>query len=132
MFQHENASFTRQPLEVRYPFLDLRLVNYLLAIPSLPWFFRKYLLREVMRGRLPETIRIRPKTPFRGEPLLAALKREQIKPLLKMQRAEQLEHYIDEGKVPSLAGEMSSEEAELRIRPICLNFWLLSLSRKGT
>jgi len=132
MFQHENAGFTRQPLEVRYPFLDLRLVNYLLAIPSLPWFFRKHLLREVMRGRLPESIRMRPKTPFRGEPLLAALKREQTKPLLKVQRAGHLEHYIDEAKVPSLAGEMSSEEAELRIRPICLNFWLLSLSRKNT
>jgi hypothetical protein len=85
-----------------------------------------------MRGRLPETIRIRPKTPFRGEPLLAALRHERTKPLLKMQRAEQFEHYIDEGKVPSLAGEMSFEEAELGIRPICLNFWLLSLSRKDT
>ncbi len=132
MFQHENAGFTRQSLEVRYPFLDLRLVNYLLAIPSLPWFFRKHLLREGMRGRLPEAIRMRPKTPFRGEPLLAALKREQTKPLLKMQRAGQFEHYIDEGKMPSLAGEMSSEEAELRIRAICLNFWLLAFSRKNT
>ena len=132
MFQYQEPGFTRQPLETRYPFLDLRLVNYLLAIPSLPWFFRKHLLREVMRGRLPEAIRMRPKTPFRGQPLLAALRNADLGSILKMQRAGQFKHYIDEGKVPSLAGEMSSEEAELRIRPICLNFWLLSLSRKGT
>ncbi|MHB8485777.1 MAG: asparagine synthetase B family protein [Candidatus Acidiferrales bacterium] len=129
MFQHEDAGFTRQPLEVRYPFLDLRLVNYLLAIPSLPWFFRKYLLREAMRGRLPEAIRMRPKTPFRGEPLLAALQREHPKPLLKMPPAPQLNHYIDESRLPLSRRDMNADEAELKIRPACLNSWLLSLSR---
>lgn len=129
MFQHENAGFTRQPVEVRYPFLDLRLMNYLLAIPSVPWFFRKCLLREVMRGRLPEAIRKRPKTPFRGEPLLAALQREQTKPLLKLPPAPQLNHYIDESRLPLLGTDMNADEAELKIRPACLNSWLLSLSR---
>ncbi|HLJ40595.1 MAG TPA: asparagine synthase-related protein [Candidatus Acidoferrales bacterium] len=129
MFQHQNASFTRQPLEVRYPFLDVRLVNYLLALPSLPWFFRKHLLREVMRGRLPESIRMRPKTPFRGEPLLAALQRDQTPPLFKMQPARQLNHYINESRLPLFGRDMNAEEAELKIRPACLNSWLLSLSR---
>ncbi|MFI5071645.1 MAG: asparagine synthetase B family protein [Terriglobales bacterium] len=128
MFQHEGAGFTRQPLEVRYPFLDLRLVNYLLAIPSLPWFFRKYLLREVMHGRLPEAIRRRPKMPFQGEPLLAALQREQTKPLLKMPPARQVNHYINESRLPLLGRGMNADEAELKIRPACLNSWLLSLS----
>ena len=45
---------TRVPLEARYPFLDVRLVSYLLAIPPLPWFVDKLLLREAMRGVLPE------------------------------------------------------------------------------
>lgn len=132
MFRQEDAQVTHQPVEMRYPFLDLRLVNYLLAIPSMPWLFRKYLLREAMRGRLPETIRIRPKTPLEGDPSLLALRNADLGSILKVQRAGQFEHYIDEAKLPSLAVEMSSEEAELRIRPTCLNFWLLSLSRKGT
>jgi len=132
LFRMENASTTRQPVEVRYPFLDVRLVNFLLAIPSMPWFFRKYLLRETMRGRLPEAIRLRPKTPFPFHPLLAALKREEAKPLLKMQPARQLEHYISEGRVPSLGPDMNAEEAELKINPACLNFWLLLLCRKAT
>lgn len=129
MFRCQDAGFTRQPLDVRYPFLDLRLVNYLLALPSLPWFFRKHLLRKVMRGRLPEAIRMRPKTPFLGEPLLAALQREQTKPLLKMPPARQLNHYINESRLPLLGRGMNADEAELKIRPACLNSWLLSLSR---
>ena len=132
LFRMENASTTRQPVEVRYPFLDVRLVNFLLAIPSMPWFFRKYLLRETMRGRLPEAIRLRPKTPFPFHPLLAALRREEARPLLRMQPARQLKHYISEGRVPSLGPDMNAEEAELKINPACLNFWLLSLCRKAT
>ncbi|MSP13535.1 MAG: asparagine synthetase B [Chloroflexi bacterium] len=52
------------PLEVRHPFFDLRLVKYVLAIPPRPWSERKFLLREAMRGRLPEPVRLRPKTPL--------------------------------------------------------------------
>ncbi|HVB58191.1 MAG TPA: asparagine synthase C-terminal domain-containing protein [Candidatus Acidoferrales bacterium] len=132
LFRMESAATTRQPVEVRYPFLDIRVVNFLLAIPSMPWFFRKYLLRETMRGRLPEAIRLRPKTPFRFDPLLAALKREEAKPLVKMQPARQLRHYVNESRAPLLGPNMNAEEAELKTNPACLNFWLLSLSRKGT
>ncbi|MHB8413065.1 MAG: asparagine synthetase B family protein [Candidatus Acidiferrales bacterium] len=128
MFRQGDAGVTGQPLEVRYPFLDLRLVNYLLAIPMMPWSFRKYLLREAMRGRLPEGIRTRPKTPFRGDPLLAELQRGGADAIAKMQPSARLNHYITESWLPSLTEKMSAEESWLRIRPICLNFWLLSLS----
>jgi len=129
MFRQENAGTTRQPVEVCYPFLDLRLVNYLLAIPSMPWFFRKYLLRETMRGRLPETIRMRPKTPLQEDPVVATL-RAGPKAIVKMQPAAQLKHYIDESRLPSLERNMDADEVELTIRPVCLNFWLRSLARK--
>jgi asparagine synthase (glutamine-hydrolysing) len=52
---------TRVPVVVRHPFLDVRLVEYLLAIPPLPWFEGKHLLRQAMRGRLPEPVRVRRK-----------------------------------------------------------------------
>ncbi|HEV2618181.1 MAG TPA: asparagine synthase-related protein [Candidatus Acidoferrales bacterium] len=130
MFRRQSAATTRQPVEVRYPFLDVRLVNFLLAIPSMPWFFRKHLLRETMRGRLPESIRLRPKTPFTLGSLVAALQRDGSKSIPKMQPASQLSHYIRESRLPSLERLTSASEAELRIRPACLNFWLHSLPRK--
>ncbi|HEV2315101.1 MAG TPA: asparagine synthase-related protein [Candidatus Acidoferrales bacterium] len=132
LFRMENPGTTHQPVEVRYPFLDLRLVNFLLALPSMPWFFRKYLLRETMRGRLPEAIRLRPKTPSPFHPLLAALKCDETEPLVKMQPAHQLKHYINGSPASLLRPDMNEEEAELKINPACLNFWLLSLSAKPT
>ena len=46
MFELEDPGATGYPVETRYPFLDLRMVNFLLAIPPFPWFFKKTLLRE--------------------------------------------------------------------------------------
>ncbi len=64
---------THCPVEVRHPFFDLRVVNYLLALPPFPLFFEKRLLREAVAGRLPERIRTRRKSPLAGDPLLAHL-----------------------------------------------------------
>jgi asparagine synthase (glutamine-hydrolysing) len=47
-----------------FPFFDMRLVEYVLRTPPVPWRRDKRLLREAMRGRLPEEVRLRPKTPL--------------------------------------------------------------------
>ena len=73
IFELESAGVTHCPVEVRHPFFDLRVVNYLLALPPFPLFFEKRLLREAVAGRLPESIRSRRKSPLAGDPLLALL-----------------------------------------------------------
>ena len=50
-------------VEARLPFLDYRLVSFLFSLPSQwkirgPW--NKFILREAMRGRIPESVRSRP------------------------------------------------------------------------
>jgi asparagine synthase (glutamine-hydrolysing) len=67
-FQQFDAANWRAPVEFRYPYFDLRLVRYLLRVPVLPSFSNKALLREAMLGKLPETVRVRPKAPLAGEP----------------------------------------------------------------
>src|SRR5208283_1745925 len=57
-----DAARTRLPLEVRHPFLDLRLMRYLLAVPVIPWCRSKYLIRRAMRGTVPDEVLRRPKT----------------------------------------------------------------------
>jgi asparagine synthase (glutamine-hydrolysing) len=54
------------PVVVRYPFLDLRLVEFALGLPNF-MVGRKRILREAMRGKLPELITLRPKTSLRGD-----------------------------------------------------------------
>ncbi len=53
---------THAPVEVRQPLADMRLVRFVLSIPAVPWCVDRVILREAMRGRLPERVRLRPKT----------------------------------------------------------------------
>ncbi len=75
MFEFLDPGVTRCPVELRYPFLDLRIVDYVLALPPFPWSFEKTLLRKAMIGRLPERVRRRPKTPLAGDPVVEMLRR---------------------------------------------------------
>jgi asparagine synthase (glutamine-hydrolysing) len=129
LFEQEDPGVTHCPVEVRYPFLDLQIVNYLLALPPFPWFFEKLLLREAMAGRLPEKVRLRPKTPLQGDPLLKHLQRPSTNWLNNVRWSEELKQYIDVSALQPLGGERNSEQASLRIRPICFNFWLQSARR---
>ena len=54
-------------LEVRPPFLDPRIVDFAAALPAglkIRGFRQKFVLRELMRGKLPETVLRRKKTGF--------------------------------------------------------------------
>jgi asparagine synthase (glutamine-hydrolysing) len=50
-------------LSLRHPYLDLRVLDFMLSVPTLPWAREKMLLREAMRGYLPDEILARRKVP---------------------------------------------------------------------
>jgi len=126
MFEQENAGVTHYPVETRYPFLDLRIVNYLLALPPFPWFFRKTLLREAMAGRLPEHVRIRPKTPLQGFPVCAQFRRTGAERLKQISLSRELDRYIERSALAPPHGRMCIEEVYAGLRPYSLNVWLQS------
>lgn len=68
LFEQEDFESTGMALQVRNPYFDLRLVKFLLGIPTIPWCFSKKLIREAMKGLLPERVRSRRKTPLNGTP----------------------------------------------------------------
>jgi asparagine synthase (glutamine-hydrolysing) len=129
MFEQENAGATDLPVETRYPFLDLRIVNYLLALPPFPWFFGKMLLREAMAGRLPERVRTRPKTPLQGDPLSEQLKRTGAERLKSLSWSTDLDRYIDRSALVQPHGKMNPQQASVSSRPYSLNIWLQSARR---
>jgi asparagine synthase (glutamine-hydrolysing) len=57
-----------QPVEIRYPFFDIRLVDVALRLASFPFCVNKDVLRRAMRGRLPDSVVQRPKTPLSVQP----------------------------------------------------------------
>jgi asparagine synthase (glutamine-hydrolysing) len=129
MFEQENAGMTPYPLEVRYPFLDLRMVNFLLAIPPFPWFFEKMILREAMAERIPERIRMRRKTPLQGDPVSARLQKSGAEGLNQMPWSKDSDRFIEHSALVAPHGKMNAEQIRTHLRPYCLNIWLQSARR---
>lgn len=69
MFQGLDPAEMRQALHVTAPFFDVALVEFLFSLPPMPHFADKDILREAMRGLLPEAVRRRVKTPLRRDPV---------------------------------------------------------------
>lgn len=67
--------------EWRHPFLDLRVLEYMMSLPPVPWAWRKHLLRDAMRGRLPDEVLTRNKSPLARQPLLGPLGEQGFPPL---------------------------------------------------
>ena len=129
LFEHENPGVTRFPVEVRYPFLDLRVVNFLLALPPFPWLYQKSLLREAMAGHLPESVRRRPKTPLAGDPLKEWLKRSESNWMNDAAWSAEIDEFVDRSALTKVGGEGHPDAVSSAVRPLCLNFWLQSARR---
>ena len=126
LFENENAGVTRAPVEVRFPFLDLRVVSFVLSVPPFPWMYKKRLLREAMVGKLLDKIRVRPKTPMTGDPLMTNLSQARREGLNKVQWMGETDRYVDRENVMRKLEEEKSFALSSAIRPVCLNFWLQS------
>jgi asparagine synthase (glutamine-hydrolysing) len=127
-FESSDPGATGVAVEIRYPFIDVRLVKYLLAIPPVPWFVAKTLLREAMKGVLPDSVRRRRKTPLEADPLRAHLSAAPVRGLPRPLRpVPDLERCIDHAAVPPLDGARGGRDPWLDVRPYCLNHWLARL-----
>jgi len=131
MFEIHYPGFTRVPVEVRHPLFDLRLVNFLLALPRLPWCCDKELLREAARGVLPDTVRLRRKSPLIADPLVALLKMPEASWVDRFEAVPDLERYVVRDRVPAVHKELDSWAAWIHLRPLSLNFWLRGEARYG-
>ena len=128
LFEAHDPGVTRVPVEVRHPFFDLRLMNFLLALPRLPWCCDKQLLREAARGVLPDAVRLRRKSPLLASPLLTLLERPEAAWVNRFEPVHELEPYVVRSRIPDVLGEKGPWTAWVHLRPLSLNFWLRGLS----
>lgn len=127
VFEFYDAAATGLPVEARHPFVDLRLVDFLLSIPSVPFCMDKHLLRQAMQDRLPEVIRRRPKSTLAGDPVVQQLRNGQGVRLKSYQPGPELSRFINAEGIFDHVGEMDSEEAEAALRVFSLDRWLNGL-----
>ena len=114
------------PIQWRHPFLDLRVLDFLLRVPPVPWAWKKNLLRRAMRGRLPDPILRRPKTPLSVYPRGVALRKHGLPPLMAPDR---LEGFVDKARLPGL--EETDVALHQSIYAYVLDHWLATMPAPG-
>jgi asparagine synthase (glutamine-hydrolysing) len=111
MFHWCDPGFTRLAVRFRHPFFSVALVDFVGSLPPLPWLSRKSILRESMRGLLPEPVRKRPKalldgnhhasSPRRGGPAPAAVEFvERVQGLERFVRVDRLREALGRAQDP--------------------------------
>lgn len=123
-------------LEVRVPFCDHRIAEYLYGVP---WSFKdhqgmeKGLLREAVKGLLPEQVRCRKKSPYpkTHHPVYSELVAERLQALLKRKDApifelisrHALTEYLDSSRQWPWYGQLMTGPQTMAYF-LQLNFWL--------
>ncbi len=123
-FDYFDPGRTGCAVEYRHPLLDLRLLDYCLSLPPHPWRIHKHVLREAMRGKLPEKVRIRPKTGLAGYPYLELLSQPDARWLDDFVANDGLNRYVKTAGMPRPSTLRDPEAAWIGLRPLCLNIWL--------
>lgn len=123
-FESLDPGSTRVPVEVRHPFFDLRLMTFLLALPRLPWCCDKELLRQSIRGVLPDSVRLRRKTPVYDDPIIALLQKPESAWVDRFEPVPELRRYVRPDRIPPVWRENRSGVAWVNLKPLSLNFWL--------
>jgi hypothetical protein len=127
----EALEILRRPVVARYPFYDLRLVQYLLGIPNF-MLARKAVLREAMRAKLPESVRSRPKTSLQGDAIRVIVTNsklgypEQWRRLAFTKLISRDDYLGALDKFCNGDGDESTFNTSLIVAPIALNTWLES------
>jgi asparagine synthase (glutamine-hydrolysing) len=105
-------------LDWRHPYLDLRVLQFLLSVPPVPWARRKLVMREAMRGRLPREVLERRKTPLAANALHQALSDIDLPPLAA---SAALEPWLDPAQLPR---RPHAADLDPLIAVHALDYWL--------
>jgi asparagine synthase (glutamine-hydrolysing) len=124
VFDQEDAGWSRVPVELRAPLLDQRVLRYFLRLPPVPWCMEKKLLRETVRGQLPEVIRTRPKAPLAGDSLTLFLQSGKWSPKPLPQPTAELQTFVDWKRLDAILSEATGSALWMGLRSISLNHWL--------
>ena len=124
LFEGYDPGATKLNLEVRHPLIDVRLVEYLLAIPAVPWCVNKHILRLAMKDKLPEAVVNRPKTALAGDPALQFVRHASVRWLDSFEVNPQLRDFVNLDLRRSIADEQTPDGLWASLRVFALNYWL--------
>ena len=126
VLEPEDSGWTQTQLESRAPLLDMRIQRFLLSVPPIPLCIDKELLRRAVRGLLPEQVRVRVKTPFRGDLLAFQIKCNQWRPLPPHPHPAVLQ-FVDWSRLQASIENAHGGNLWRDLRPFSLLYWLQNL-----
>ena len=126
LFSKLDAGTMSVAVETRHPFVDLRLLRYMLSVPAIPWCRAKHLERRAMSGVLPDPVLRRPKSPLTSDPAWQHARHSGFPPL---RPAPALGKYVNVERVAGGAGD-DMALFQMNFRPFALNYWLQNLRRE--
>ena len=116
-FEWAHPQFTRAPIELVYPWCDVRVIEAARELEPIPWLVEKQIVREMLRGRVSERIRQRKKSFLGGDPWRAEWRAFDI---------EAASRFIDPGRFRDAcraAGFLSDQT----LRAVAFESWLRKL-----
>jgi asparagine synthase (glutamine-hydrolysing) len=126
LFAERDLEETLAPLLWRHPFLDLRVLEFMLSVPPVPWARNKLLMRQAMQGRLPREILDRPKTPLADSPIEKPIRELGLGDL---EADGFIEKYVDIESVPRATAVDDDLSALIAVH--ALDHWIMYNYRKG-
>jgi asparagine synthase (glutamine-hydrolysing) len=123
VFEAEDAASTGTTVELRAPLLDQRVLRYLLRVPPIPWCADKYLLRQSMRGLLPEKVRLRRKTPLLRSPLEIHMGRGNWRPALSQVPPAEAREFVNWEKLRTTLKGAAGSTIWNHLRGVSLAYW---------
>jgi asparagine synthase (glutamine-hydrolysing) len=117
--EYHDAATSGTSLDCRHPFLDLRVLTFMLRTPPIPWARRKRLIRDAMRGVLPEQVVTRDKAPLVADPRTKVVRKT---PLPHLSIDETLRRFVDPAKLPDGSRPESASDPLAKLR--ALDIWL--------
>ncbi|MBN2574778.1 MAG: asparagine synthetase B [Deltaproteobacteria bacterium] len=120
LFECMDPGATVVPVEWRHPYLDIRLVRYLLSVPAVTCALDKRILRSAFQAMLPEPLLLRRKTPLVADPFRAWCNRGKT---LEFPSHPGLGRYLRATGSLRL-GATDAAESYFQVRAIGLNFFL--------
>lgn len=127
ILEARDAGVSGVPVDHRHPLLDLRMIEFGLSLPAIPWCVDKHIMRAAARDVLPKSIRKRPKSALGGDPMPFAIRDylAQLRQPLALHPA--LGKYVDLNRLPQLIAEAGSDVYSLALRVFIFNYWIFSV-----
>jgi len=117
---------TRLPVQFAHPYFDLRLIRFLLRVSPVPWCTDKEIVRRALRGFLPDSVRLRRKSPLARDTTPDLLKRRN-QWWESVPAAPGSEQYIQWESLPR-PSDVSRDQAWFYVSTVGLNLWMTAQS----